>query len=143
MGTLVRRRAMTNKTVRFLDVLADVGEPVPTYIVARRSRLTMRDCSHISARLVARDQISRVKPNLSEGGGYYRYFLNDEQRERYYRLAGVNPHFGIEGVDAVGLVDRLRFLRMLKERTIYRDSVVLDAILADYDRALNSARARE
>lgn len=131
-----------NKTLRFMAVLADAGA-VPYSVVARRSGLTMRDCSHISARLVARGQISRIKPKLSEGGGYYRYFLDDAQLERYYRLAGKNPHFGIDGVDAVGLVDRLRFLRGLKERTVYRDSPVLDAIIADYERTLSSARASE
>lgn len=132
-----------SKMVRFLTVLADAGETMPTHVIARRSGLTMRDCGRISSRLVERDRVSRIKPKLSDGGGYYRYFLTDAQLDAYYRVAGVNPYFGIAGVDAIGLMDRLRFLRMLGERSAYKGNPALAAIMADYKRALRVARDRE
>lgn len=131
--------AAGSKTLRFLAVLADVG-PVPTYVVARRSGLTMRDCSHISSSLVHRGRASRLKPKLSEGGGYYRYFLSESQLKDFYRVAGVNPGFGIDGVGVVDVVDRLHFLRMLKDRSVYHDSPVLAAIIGDYERTMGNVR---
>lgn len=131
-----------SKNLRFLAVVAEMGS-ARSYIVGRRSGLSMRDCNRIASRLIEKGRLSRIKPKLSEGGGCYRYYLNDTQLEAYYRLAGKGPGIGLEGVDAVGVVDRLKFLRTLKERTVYKASPVLSAIIGDYERTLSTAREAE
>ncbi|MBV2181726.1 MAG: hypothetical protein KUL86_10905 [Castellaniella sp.] len=123
---------------RFLAVVAECG-PQPTSVIARRSGLTQKQCNGIAARLIAQGRISRRKPKLSEGGGYYRYFMDDDQ---LCRARGSSIE-GLKGVGAVEAVDRLRFLRRLKESPAYCDSAALNAIIDDYQRTLRLAAEGE
>lgn len=134
---------MTTKTIRFMTVLADDSTPVPISTIAYRSGLTVKDCGRISSRLVSQKRISRTKPSLSKGGGYYRYFLTDDQLKGYYRRLGTGWFDSLSDISAIDAVDRLILLRMLRERTAYGQNPVLAAIIDDYERALAIARNRE
>lgn len=131
-----------SKQARFIAALAEAGDPLPISGVSRRSGLSREDCGRIASRLVKHGRVSRRKPPLSSGGGFYRYFLTEEQLDDFLNGRRRLPE-GLKGVDAVGAGQRLRFLRDLHERTIYRESAILKAIIVDYERTLGVASAAE
>lgn len=131
-----------SKQARFIAALAEAGDPLPISGISRRSGLSREDCGRIASRLVKHGRVSRRKPPLSSGGGFYRYFLTEEQLDDFLNDRRRLPE-GLKGVDAIGAGERLRFLRGLHERTIYRESAVLKAIIVDYERTLSVASSLE
>lgn len=134
-------RPVDNKTRRVLSVIADRG-PATRSLIAHVTRLSPRDVGHKVSQEFTRGRISRVKPKLSEGGGYYRYFMTDEQRAAFQHLTHGAFRDGVLLVDAADVPARLRFLEMLKERTVYGDHAVLAAIIEDYQRTLKALLAQ-
>lgn len=131
-----------SKPTRFIAALAEAGSPLPISAVSRRSGLSLRDCGRISSDLAKGGRISRRKPPLSGGGGFYHYFLTDEQLDAFLNGTRKLPE-GLKGVDAIGAAQRLRFLQNIRERTVYKDSLVLKAIIGDYERTLAVASSVE
>ena len=107
--------------------------------LAAMAGLEHRAFQRRAAELVALGHVSRTKVR-EQGGAFYRYSLSEKQREvveleeRVERLRGGDaPLLFIQPSEAT---DRLSFLRMLKERTIFGDHSMLKLIIADYEGAL-------
>lgn len=131
-----------SKQARFIAALAEAGDPLPISGISRRSGLSREDCGRIASRLVKHGRVSRRKPPLSSGGGFYRYFLTEEQLDDFLNDRRRLPE-GLKGVNAIGAAERLRFLQNIRERTVYKDSLVLKAIIGDYERTLGVASSAE
>ncbi len=98
----------------------------------RLAKLDSRIVSRVTSRLVLRGRVSREKVP----GTYSRYYLTDEQLAMFQRLVSGGFHLRPSATDAA---TRLRFLKDLQERTVYRDSATLAAIVQDYEVALREA----
>ena len=125
-------------TMRFLATIVEC-DPLPAHVIASRSGLSVKQCTRIASKLVSTGRISRIKPKISDGGGCYRYFMSDDQLRRM-RSASFD---GLKGMGAMDAVDRLRFLRRLKDLPAFRGAAVLDAIIGDYQRALRASSEGE
>lgn len=124
-----------SQNMLILGALEELGT-APAYIIARYVGVENKLVNGSISRLVGLGRVSRTeKP---KGGGYYKYFLNDKQRDAYYRLLGEVPRGGLNGVNVVTAADRLRFLRGLNERSVYAGNPVLVSIITDYERTLKT-----
>lgn len=131
-GDLRRRPSNLLRIMAAVDKLG----AVPGHMIAKYSGLTPKQVHAGVSGLVSRGRLSRTeKP---KGGGYYKFFLNDDQREAYYRLLGEVPRSGLADVGSISAAERLRFLRGLNDRSVYAGNPVLVAIIEDYERTLKA-----
>lgn len=89
--------------------------------------------------MVADNRISRVKVKGSSIS-YYRYYLSDEQEQICRSGVGRFPDSFAMITDTDDLPGRLKFLRMLKEKTVFGEHVTLALIIDDYERTLKLRR---
>jgi predicted transcriptional regulator len=127
-----------NITKRVREVLAEAGEAMQGYKIASRVGITTRKFNQRAADMVAAGQIQRVRKMVGGRSGYW-YSLSVKQ------AVEVRLENALEEIRTGQLVDnaipdheipsRLGFLRMLKEKTVFRDHVIVDLMIADYERS--------
>lgn len=123
------------------------GERLPAHVLAARVGMTPKQFHKMLPRWMDRGLLSREKVP----GKPFCYFLDEAQLAAYrekaasgtnklHRESAMLSGFGLV-VDTDHVLDRLGFLRMLKERTIFNEYAVLDQIISDYERTLSLRHA--
>lgn len=131
---------------RVQAVLAEkAGEKMLANKLARAAGIPIEQFQRAAGDLVKGGHISRVKLKGSISGHYW-YYLNPDQL-RVYRLRMAiaqtqNPDEVDLVIDTMDIPDRLAFLRMLKEKTVFADHAALNLIIADYERTLTLRKAQ-
>jgi len=131
--------------LRIQAVLADrPGEKMAGYQVASAAGMTFKAFSRRVPDMVKSNQISRAKLK-GASNGFYWYWMTEEQT-RLYRLRAAleNGGIGFDGAmvtDTDDLHERLKFLRMLKEKTVIGEYGMLGKVIEDYERTLKLRRA--
>jgi predicted transcriptional regulator len=126
-------------SVHRIQVALSSGEKLQGSAVAAKAGISRRRFYRDITKLHEDGHVSREKP--TGGAGYYRYFLNDLQMEAFRsRLA---RYSGALVADTAVISERLKFLRMLKEKTVFSDHATLALIIEDYERTLKLRRACE
>jgi hypothetical protein len=116
------------------------GEKLFGHQVAVLAGLPNRVFQRHAAVLVKDNRISRTKSG--EGRlAYYRYWLTDEQHHHYQRRVERFPESFNMVTDTEDVPDRLSFLRMLKENTVFAEHAALALIIGNYERTLKLRRA--
>lgn len=131
--------------LRIQAVLADrPGEKMAGYQVASAAGMTFKAFSRRVPDLVRVDQISRAKLK-GASNGFYWYWMTEEQT-RLYRLRAAleNGGAGFGGAlvtETEDIHERLKFLRTLKEKTVFGEYAMLGKVIDDYERTLRLRRA--
>ena len=120
------------------------GHRLQGHRLAAAAGTTAREFHKRAAILVARGLVTREK--MPEAGhSYFWYSLTEEQLYRARLVAALAGASSLAGaalvIDDVDLPGRLSFLRMLREKTVFRDHAVLTAIIADYERTARMRKA--
>lgn len=124
-----------SKRMQFMAVLAEASEPIPLAIISSRSGLPTSDLTKIGTKLFRSKQVSRKKPKLIDGGGYYHYWLTKSQKLAFisrYQAAQVR----IDPSLMADMTKKVGFLKTVSDRTIYGDSPIMQSIIEDYKRIL-------
>lgn len=124
-----------SKRMQFMAVLAEASEPIPLAIISSRSGLPTSDLTKIGTKLFRSKQVSRKKPKLIDGGGYYHYWLTKSQKLAFisrYQTAQVR----IDPSLMADMTKKVDFLKTVSDRTIYGDSPIMQSIIEDYKRIL-------
>lgn len=123
------------------------GEKLPAYRLSARSGVPSKKFQKYAAEMVRDGHISRERVTQGKRGAFW-YFLSDSQ----YKTARLKLALASSDVDdktmglvteAEGLPARLKFLRMLKENTVFGQHAMLAMIIDDYERTLRLRRAIE
>lgn len=131
-----------SKNMRFLAVLVDADKPLPIAVIASRSGLSLEEVSKIAPPLAKKKRVSRRKPKLSEGGGYYHYWLTKNQKRMF--LNHSSRRTPVRGAELLKeITGKLDFLKTVSERTIYGDSPLMQSIIEDYMRLLRIEDLKE
>jgi hypothetical protein len=123
-----------------------IGERMPGYRVASAAGMSFKMFGRRAPDMVKRNQICREK--LKGGAiGFFCYWMTEEQA-RIYRLKAAlqNGSAGFSSglvTDSNDIHDRLKFLRMLKEKTVFAEHAMLAMIIQDYERTFKLRRAAE
>jgi hypothetical protein len=120
----------------------NAGEKLRGDQVAALAGISVKTFQKHASLMVNNNHISRMKP---KGAliPFYRYYLSDEQLASFQRRMERLPRRLTVLTDTDDIPDRLSFLRMLKEKTVYRDHAALALIIEDYTRTLKLRRAIE
>lgn len=137
--------------LRIQEVLAESPESrLPAYQLAARAGIATTAFHKHVKKWLARGHLSREKV---KGKGYC-YYLTDQQLQVFRVKKALGPGVrcsfapaaltaDVGDLDGLGLVvdteevpERLRFLRMLKEKTVFGEHATLALIIGDYERTL-------
>jgi hypothetical protein len=128
---------------RIRAVLDQAAEPMPGYKVAARAGITTREFNRRAAALVEAGEIERTRKNLGGRSGYW-YSLNMRQISEVrleVALEEIRSGQRVElTIPAHEISGRLEFLRMLKEKTVFRDHAAVNLMIADYEHCQRLAR---
>lgn len=124
-----------SKRMQFMAALAEASEPIPISIISSRSGLPTNDLTKIGTKLFKSKQVSRKKPKLIDGGGYYHYWLTKSQK-RAFISRSQTIRTRAEPSLMAEMTKKVDFLKIVSDRTIYGDSPIMQSIIEDYKRIL-------
>ena len=129
---------------RVLRALAEApARQLQAHRLAAAAGAMAREFQKRAARMVVDSLISPTKVR-DAGHAYYWYSLTDAQLAKYRlaaALASVDQTTGAAlVVEEIDLPGRLSFLRMLREKTAFRDHSVFAAIVGDFERTARLRR---
>lgn len=125
---------------RVQEVLASrSGEKLFGHQIAALAGLAPKSFQKHAAVLIKNGHVCRAK--FKDGrASFYQYWLSEEQLRLYRRhVERFSDDFNmVTGTDEIP--DRLSFLRMLREKTVFAEHATLGLIISDYERTLNLRR---